>query len=246
MWPENTLPAFDYAIAVGVDALELDVLATKDNVVVVSHDPVLNPPLCNGPQPNAIIRKLTLAQVKQWDCGAIQNPKFPKQQTIPGTRMPTLEEVFDLAAKGSFLFNVEIKSFPEHPELTPAPDEFARMVLQTIRSHHLEQRVILQSFDFRVLQATKRIAPEIKLSALYEGEEKDFVAIAKQASADSISPEFRLVTEQQVQAAYKAGVQVLAWTANTPEDWDRLVKAGVDGIITDDPAPLIERLKTMQ
>ena len=246
MRPENTLPAFEYAIAAGVDALELDMAVTKDNVIVVSHDPILEPPVCSGPQPKAIIRNLTLAQVKQWECGAVQNPKFPKQQTVPGTRMPTLEEVFALAPKGSFLFNIETKSFPEHPELTPSPDEFARMVLEKIRSHHLEKRVVLQSFDFRTLQAMKRIAPEIKLSALYAGKEKDFVTIAREAGAEIVSPEFLLVTEQQVRAAHTAGLQVLPWTADTPEDWERLIKAGVDGIITDDPAPLVERLNRTQ
>ena len=86
-----------------------------------------------------------------------------------GTRMPTLDEVFDLAPRGSFLFNIETKSFPEHPELTPDPDEFVKLVLQKIRKHHLESRVVLQSFDFRTLRAMKKIAPEIALSALYEG-----------------------------------------------------------------------------
>src|SRR5277367_2119072 len=99
--PENTLPAFEYAIAQGVDVLELDMAVTKDGVIVVSHDPILHPPVCSGPQPMAAIHALTLAELKQWDCGRIQNPGFPRQQAIPGTRMPTLEEVFALAPKGS-------------------------------------------------------------------------------------------------------------------------------------------------
>src|SRR5580693_1586796 len=69
MRPENTLPAFEYAIASGVDVLELDMAVTKDNVLVVSHDPYLEPPVCSGPQPKAVIHQLTLAQVKEWDCG---------------------------------------------------------------------------------------------------------------------------------------------------------------------------------
>src|SRR5436305_9350084 len=87
--PENTLPAFEYAIAQGVDALEMDMAVTKDSVIVISHDPILEPPVCTGPQPRAIIHQLTLAEVRQWDCGAVRNPKFPLQQPVPGTRMPT-------------------------------------------------------------------------------------------------------------------------------------------------------------
>src|SRR6267154_606559 len=78
--PENTLPACQLAIAAGVDALELDMAVTKDDVIVVSHDPVLEAPICSGPRPKAVIRQLTLAEVRQWDCGGTRNPKFPRQQ----------------------------------------------------------------------------------------------------------------------------------------------------------------------
>lgn len=241
--PENTLPAFEYAIAQGVDALELDMAVTKDDVLVVSHDPLLHPPVCSGPVPEAVIHTLTLKEVKEWDCGKVQNPGFPKQQTVPGTRMPTLDEVFQLAPKGKFLFNIETKSFPDHPELTPPPAEFVRLVQAEVRKHHLESRVILQSFDFRTLIEMKKIAPEIVLSALYEGQPKDFTAIAKEAGgAQIVSPQFNLVTPQQVSAAHAAGLQVVPWTADTPQDWDKLIAADVDAIISDDPAALLAYL----
>ena len=241
--PENTIPAFEHAIAAGVDALELDMAVTKDNVLVISHDPYLEPPVCTGPQPRAAIRQLTLAQVKQWDCGSVRNPKFPRQQPVPGTRMPTLDEVFNLAPQGSFLFNIETKSFPDRPELTPDPDEFVKLVLTQIRKHHLESRVILQSFDFRTLHAMKKLAPEITLSALYAGRPRPFIEIAKEAGASIISPEFLLVSARQVRAAHQAGLQVLPWTPDTPREWARLISDGVDGIITDDPAALIAYMK---
>lgn len=237
------MPAFEYAIAQGVDALELDMAVTRDNVVVISHDPRLNPPVCTGPQAGAAIHTLTLAQVREWDCGAVQNPDFPRQQTAPGTRMPTLDEVFGLADRGRFVFNLETKSFPDHPEWTPTPAGFVRLVLAEIRKHHLESRVILQSFDFRTLHEMRKIAPEIALSALYEGEPKEFIAIGKEAGAQTVAPQFQLVTGPRVAAAHAAGLQVVPWTANNPADWDRLIDAGVDAIITDDPAALLEHLR---
>lgn len=244
MRPENTLPAFEYAIAQGADVLELDLGVTKDDVVVVSHDPIVKPPICSGPQPEARIRDLTLAQLREWDCGAIQNPQFAKQQTVKGTRMPTLEEVFALAPRGKFRFNIETKITPmDPPGLTPPPAEFVRLVLAVIRKHKLESRVILQSFDFRTLHEMKKQAPEIELAALYSGPAKSFVEIAKEAGAPVISPEHRLVTPEQVKAAQAAGLKVIPWTANTPADWDRLIAAGVDAIITDDPAGLIAHLR---
>jgi glycerophosphoryl diester phosphodiesterase len=242
--PENTLPAFEYAIAQGVDALEMDMAVTKDNVIVISHDPILEPPVCTGPQKSAVIHQLTLAEVRQWDCGAVQNPRFPTQQTVPGTRMPTLDEVFRLAPRGSFDYNIETKSFPDKPEYTPPPEEFARMVLQKIRQYKLEKRIILQSFDFRTLVAMRKLAPEIRLSALVENDARDFVAIAAEAGkAEIVSPDFHLVTPQKVEAAHRAGLQVVPWTADTPADWDMLIQAKVDAIISDDPAELIGYLK---
>lgn len=243
--PENTLPAFRYAIAAGVDVLELDMAVTRDNVIVVSHDPVLEPPVCKGPAPSAVIHELTLRQVKEWDCGAVQNPKFPRQQTIAGTRMPTLDEVFRLARGSRVEFNIETKSFPAKPGYTPAPEEFARLVLEQIRRHKLERRVILQSFDYRTLIAMKKLAPEIRRSALMEDDDqRDFVAAARDAGdAGIVSPNFKLVTAKKIAAAHAAGLQVVPWTVNTPEEWERMIQAGADAIISDDPAALIAYLK---
>ncbi len=239
MRPENTIPAFQYAIAAGVDALELDMAVTKDNVLVVSHDPLLNPKICRGPRPGIAIHQLTLAQLREYDCGGQNNPDFPKQVPVPGTRMPTLDEVFDLAGDGNFDFNIETKSFPDKPQYTPPPDEFARLVLDAIRRHHLAARIILQSFDFRTLHAMKKLDPNIRRSALYAGTDRDFVKIAREADATIVSPYYKLVTPENVRAAHQAGLQVVPWTADTPADWQVLVNAGVDAIITDDPAALI-------
>jgi glycerophosphoryl diester phosphodiesterase len=241
--PENTIPAFRYAIDAGVDVLELDMAVTKDNVIVVSHDPILHPPVCSGPSSRAVIRQLTLEQIREWDCGAIRNPSFPKQQPIPGTRMPTLDEVFALAPTGALQFNIETKSFPEHPEYTPPPEEFARLVLDIVRKHKMEQRIIVQSFDFRTLRAMKAIAPDIRVSALTENDKRDFVTIAREAGAGIISPHYTMVTAEKVKQAHEAGIQVVPWTANDAAVWDRLIDAGVDAIISDDPAPLIAHLK---
>ena len=241
--PENTLPAFEYAIREGVDALELDLAVTRDGVLVVSHDPALNPAFCHGPGGSNVIRELTLAQVKQWDCGARANPGFPKQRPVPGTRVPSLDEVLALAPKGDFQFNIETKIFKDKPHLTPPPEEFARLVLEAVRRHKLEQRVILQSFDFRTLHAMKKLAPAIRLAALYGEGPRDFVEIAREAGVGIISPNWKLVTPEKTAQAHRAGLEVVAWTANRPEEWDALIAAGVDAIITDDPAALIRYLK---
>jgi glycerophosphoryl diester phosphodiesterase len=243
IYPENTIPAFEYAIKIGADVLEMDVAVTKDNVLVISHDPHINPEICKGPHPGVAIHELTLAELREYDCGALKNPHFTKQQPVPGTRIPTLDEVLSLSRGNNVQFNIETKSFPDHPELTPPPDVFARMLLNVIRKHELDSRAIVQSFDFRTLHATKRLAPNIRLSALWEGDARPFVDIAHAGEAGIISPLFKLVTPQQVKSAHDAKIQVVPWTADTPADWQMLIDAGVDAIITDDPAALIAYMK---
>jgi glycerophosphoryl diester phosphodiesterase len=247
---ENTLPGFEYAIAAGVDAIELDAAVTRDGVVVVSHDPVLEGPLCTGPSARAVIRESTFAEVRQWDCGSVRHPDFPRQQPCPGARIPSLDEVFALAPRGNFRFNVEIKSFPDRPALAPGPQEFAELVWAAIRRHALERRTIVQSFDFRVVRAMKSIAPALDLAALFD-ENLDFIDAAQRAGAAIAAPQHRLVTSGlvtsgKVQRAHAAGIQVIPWTADDPADWQRLADAQVDGIITDDPEALIAFLRAGQ
>jgi glycerophosphoryl diester phosphodiesterase len=243
MYPENTIPAFRYAIEIGVDFLEMDVAVTKDSVLVISHDPHINGEICTGPHPGIAIHELTLSELREYDCGEKKNTHFAKQHPVPGTRIPTLDEVLDLAHGNQVQFNIETKSFPDHPELTPTPEVFSKMLLETIRKHKLESRVIVQSFDFRTLHAMKRMAPEIRLAALWEGKARPFTEIAQDAEAPTVSPDFHLVTPEQVMLSHAANLEVVPWTADRPEDWQRLIDAGVDAIITDDPAELIAYLK---
>lgn len=248
--PENSLPAFSYAMEQGVDVLEMDLAVTKDDVLVVSHDARMNPAYCQGPAgAETLIRKMTLVELRQWDCGAKANPDYPKQQAVPGTRVPALQEVFDLVkAKGSRVeFNIETKISPARPEQTPTPERFAALLLEAVRKNGLTSRVILQSFDFRTLHAMKKLEPKIRLSALYPNNAKqphrDLLAVAKEAGAGIVSPNIRTVKPEEVAAAHKAGLIVVPWTANEPAEWDKLIAAEVDAIITDDPAALIAYLK---
>lgn len=240
--PENTIPAFRYAIDQGVDVLELDVAVTKDNVAVVSHDPLINATICSGPKTGIPIHTLTLAELHQYDCGAKRNPNFPTQAPVPGTHIPTLDEVFDLSQGTTVWFNVETKIFADKPELTPGPEQFTRMILDLIRKHGIEKRVILQSFDPRTLRVMKKLDPSIPRAALFETN-RDWPEVAREFEATLYSPDFHLVTKERVAQAHASGLQVAPWTVDTPEDWQKMVDAKVDAIITDDPASLIAWLK---
>ena len=108
-----------------------------------------------------LIHSLTLDEVRQYDCGMHTLPAFPHQVAVPHTPIPTFDEVLDLAPRGNicyfFKFNVETKIFPNHPEITPSPEEFVAMIDKAVKKRHLESRVILQSFDFRTLHAMRAL-----------------------------------------------------------------------------------------
>jgi glycerophosphoryl diester phosphodiesterase len=239
LFPENTIAGFLYAIQTGCDAIEFDVLATRDDVLVACHDPVLKRRVTMPRLATRTVRMLALEELLLADCGSRRNRRFPRQAITPGARIPTLREIFELAPLGRFGFDVEIKCFPQRPHYAPPPGRIAELLVAEIERACVGERVTVLSFDFRVLRAVRRIAPGIRVAALYEFGTRGFVSIADEAEAGIVAPYHRLATPRRVQAAHCAGIRVLPWTANRPRDWRRLIRAGVDGIITDDPAALI-------
>lgn len=215
-FPENTVPGFAAAIAAGADFIELDLGVSRDGALVVSHDPWIGPD-------RALIRTRTLDQVRSSGC-------------------PALDEVFALAPRARFGFNIEIKSFPDHPDYAPPPDEFAAMVVEAVRRAGLVGRALIQSFDFRVVRAAGRTAPEIPRAALWEGAARPYPELAAEAGAGAVSIARRLLRAGAVEAAHAAGIRVLVWTVNGPTAWDEAIAARVDDIITDDAAGLLAHL----
>lgn len=243
LFPENTIPAFLFAIEAGADFVELDTWVTKDDVLVVSHDPILKRRLCKGSRGTRIVREQSIEQLRLWDCGSRKNRRFPRQVAVPGAGIPTLDEVFALAEGSAIQFNIEVKSIRDLPALAPEPEPYAALLVQAIERRKLVPRVIVQSFDLRILGAVRRICPEVRLSALSKLDARSFAMLAQRAGTGIVGPYHRLVTQHRVSAAHAAGIQVIPWTANRPRDWRRLIRAGVDGIITDDPAGLIAYLR---
>jgi glycerophosphoryl diester phosphodiesterase len=205
----------------------------------------------------AAVRTLTLDQLKAYDCGSLGDPRFPAQRTVPGARIPTLDEVLALVSKAPALssteardtvaspvqLNIETKIVPGRADWTPSPERFAELVVAVIRRHGLEKRTVIQSFDQRTLQVVARIAPDIRRSLLIAGNLIDHVAAAKAARASIVSPAQDWITRSAVRKIHDAGLTVVPWTANTPDRWQRLVDLGVDGIITDDPKALLSWLR---
>jgi glycerophosphoryl diester phosphodiesterase len=173
--PENTLPAFATAVSLGVTTLELDTGITKDGIVVISHNSVLNPDITRDKdgkwlgKPGPAISALTYAELQTYDVGRI-NPfsnyakSFPDQKGVNGTRIPKLADLFALVRKAGntqVRFNIETKLSPLSPSETPDSETFATTVVGIIRDEGMVDRTAIQSFDWRTLQVVQRIAPEI-------------------------------------------------------------------------------------
>lgn len=251
--PENTLAGFDYALAIGVDTLELDLGVSRDNVVVVIHDQFINADICQYKDGRAItedllVRSLDLKQIKEFDCGTKPNLRFMAQSPRPGSEIPTLAEVFELVAESkhpkaaSVRFNIETKSNPALPNAQPAPTEFARLVIEQIDRFDLRSRAIIQSFDPRTLLAAHAQAADIPRAILLRNKPADWLAVASKYKSQIVSPYFEEINKDDVKRMRAAGIQVIPWTANAEPEWRSLIEMGVDGIITDDPLPLLKML----
>jgi glycerophosphoryl diester phosphodiesterase len=271
--PENTLAAFRTALALGVDTLETDLAVTRDGVVVISHNPRLNPDITRDAEGRFLtaegppIHALTLNELARYDVGRL-NPQtkyatqFPDQKAHDGERMPTLQALFDLVkASGRPVgLNIETKLDPGRPDDAPPPEEFARRVVDAVRASGLGARVTIQSFDWRTLIEVKRLAPELRTACLtQETQNSNNVAsrdgraspwtagldlrsvdgsvprLVKAAGCDIWSPFFRNATPARIDEAHALGLAVLPWTVNDVADMERLIDAGVDGLISDYP-----------
>jgi glycerophosphoryl diester phosphodiesterase len=172
--PENTLPAFDRALQLGVDTLELDIGVTRDGVVVVIHDRSLNVDIARGAdgqwitQPIAI-NQLTFAQLQQYDVGRIKSDSLyakthSRQIAVDGTRIPSLAQLFEwvkLRGNTTVRFNIETKLSPLKPLETDGPQQMAERLIETIAEHGMHARCTIQSFDWRTLRISQILAPKI-------------------------------------------------------------------------------------
>jgi glycerophosphoryl diester phosphodiesterase len=179
LMPENTLAAFSRALAIGVTTLETDIAVTRDGVLVISHDPFLNPDVVRGADGHWLaakgpsIHSLTLAELQRYDVGRL-NPEskyaqqFPQQTAVDGQHFPTLTEVFALAraAPKPVRLNLETKITPTSADETVDAATFAKLLVDAIRGAQMTSRTTIQSFDWRTLVESRRQAPEIETACL--------------------------------------------------------------------------------
>ncbi len=252
MRPENTIPAFLVALDSGVTTLELDVVITKDKQVVVSHEPWMSPSICLDPSGSAIpeksekkynIYQMNYDEVKQFDCGSKGNEKFSEQQKMK-TVKPLLKEVIiavDIHTKNytqyEVDYNIEIKSSPEGDgKFHPPVQEYSDLVYKLIDQYLPLERIVIQSFDPRVLRYWHDTYPGIRLALLVENLKSVDVNLKDLGFNPSIySPYYKLLTKEKVDHLHQRKIRVIPWTVNEVAEMLSVKGMGADGFITDYP-----------
>ena len=249
LFAENTLPGFTAAIGLGLRHIELDVTLTADDVVVVTHDPCLNPALTRdrggtwlveaGPP----IRQLSFAALRDYDVGRIrpgsdEAARFPAQLPAEGARIPRLDEVLALDLSVTWL--IELKTFPDRPDLTAAPEHLAECVLAVAAAQQASTRIIIESFDWRGPRYVSAHHPEIALAWLSAARARGAPRVIADEARGAINaarwvPQWAELDERIVAEAQALGLAVIPWDVNMPHEIARAIAWGVDGIITDRP-----------
>ena len=180
LMPENTLPAFAKALSLGVDNLELDLQITRDNKLVIWHDPVLKSYLARNPDGSwvadnqHVIWQMTLDELRHYDVGRVNKTTkygqtYPEQAGIDGTHIATFDEFIALVRKSGndkVRFNIEIKLDPRDAPLTAPVEQHAAMAVKAIRDAGIADRTTVISFNWATTAAVAKIAPELKIGQI--------------------------------------------------------------------------------
>ena len=281
--PENTLYSYAYAIELGATSIECDMQLTKDGQIVMSHNPILNSDITRDENGNYIennkydIRLMTVDELKKFDVG-VMDPNCGEYYDLHGktqftydAKIPTLEELMQLIQSygdKNIVLNIETKSYPDPASAgyknNADPKKFVEVFNNIVKNYDMEDRVVLQSFDWQTLIEMKKLNPNISTSALWQEQPswgrdseslrryekkkspwlggldiKDYqgnpVKAAHAIGADIISPYYTEISKQDVDEAHSLGMKVVPWTVNNEKDMNMLLDMGVDGIISDKP-----------
>ncbi|ACL70066.1 glycerophosphodiester phosphodiesterase [Halothermothrix orenii] len=216
--PENTQISFEMASQSGIDGVEFDVQMTKDKKLVVIHDHDVK----RITKEDGLVKDFTLTEIKKLDAGGYFSPEYKGQQIL------TLEETLDLV-KDFNIINLEIKNGPViYPEIE-------EKVIYVIKQFKLEDKIIISSFNHYTLNKIKQIEPDIKTGVLYMAGLYQPWEYINKIKAWSAHPYFAGVRPEIVRGCQKKGVNVIVFGVNDDHVIEKLIKMGVDGIITDFP-----------
>ena len=249
--PENTINGFLFALELGVDAIEMDVVISKDHKVVVSHEPFMHHKKCLKPefvafsannQHDFILYQMDYEIIKTFDCGTLKHPAYPKSMSYPAYK-PLLSEVIAATKnnraepKSKFLYNIEIKSEPRQQGISqPDYHTYANLVLDTIIQCRIEEHTVVQSFDKEMLSTIRKINSNLPLALLIEDDKDPYEHIKELGfKPDIFSCQYQFLSEKIVASLHQQNIAVYAFTVNNRQDIINMLNFNVEGIITDYP-----------
>ena len=225
--PQNTLPAFQKAFELGFSSFETDIHRTKDNIIVVCHDYKIN----NVSDGIGKIADYSLDLLRSYDFGSYFSDSFKN------LRISTLDDLLELVKKetASGIMNIEIKS-PKNGE-----NGIVEQLIESVKNHGLFDRLLISSFDVKLLLHAKKISADCRTGLLYPGTKSAVntmyppFRIAKEIGAYSLHPFHKTLNKEIVNLAHSFGFKICAWTVNKKTDMQKCLKLGVDALITDQP-----------
>ncbi len=246
LWPGNTLYAFEHAVEIGADVLEMDAHITEDGFIVLMHDEEVD----RTTDGSGLVEDLTLAELRELDAAYTwtndEGKTFPfRGQEI---QVPTLEEVFQHFPEMRYLIEIKLTANPIEGPLC-----------DLIRAHNMQEKVMIASFHDEAMQRFRETCPEVATSAS-RGEVTRFVLLGKAFLSAWTAPQYEsiqppydprqsmnipIMTERFIQEAHAKNVKVEPWTVDDPELMQQYIEWGVDGIITDRPDLMIQVLEEM-
>lgn len=257
LMPENTKSAMKNAMDMHVNTLEFDLQLSQDGKVVVSHDNYFharystrpNGTVVRNKDPKEYLYTMPYDSIAKYDVGLKPVERWPEQKKIAETK-PLASDLIDFTEQyakdnglSRFRYNIEIKSKAGEGEGTLWPDykTFCDACIPLLLSKNLGDRLVVQSFDVRSLEYIHKKYPQVELSYLTE-DETDIVTILSQISFRPRwwSPNFEVLTPENVSYCQAQGIKVVPWTVDKPEDIRHMVSLGVDAIISNYPDRLIE------
>ncbi|HSI69020.1 MAG TPA: glycerophosphodiester phosphodiesterase family protein [Gillisia sp.] len=257
-FPENTIPSFYSAIEKGVDVIEIDVVISKDNEVVVSHEPYMLSLYMLDPQGDSIpevnqrdynFYEMAYDSIRKFDAGSKGNRLFPDQKTMEAYK-PLLNELIDsvenfveMNKHRRVRYNIELKSTKNlYGKYQPFPEEFVDLVMEVVIEKGIERYTNIQSFDIRILNYLHKAYPHMKVGYLVESVGIDKQLAKLDFKPDYYNPYFKLVKSREfVDSVRTRKMKLIPWTVNNYEDIEKMIELEVDGIITDFPERVIEK-----
>lgn len=259
-FPENTIPGFLSAVKKGVDAIEMDVVISRDKKVVVSHEPFMASHYMLDARGRSIPKKKERSyniytmdhdSIQRFDSGSKKNRSFPKQQKMR-TSKPLLEEVFDQVETyiqkndlQSVKYMIEVKSSRrDYNIFQPEPPEFIDLIMQVVTARKLEKRIIIKSFDPQILNEVNAKHPMVATSYLVSkpGIERNLSLL--NFTPTIYSPRHKLIRNKEfTDSIHSQNMKLVPWTVNRRSRIKRMIRLGVDGIISDYPERVFKALK---